>query len=143
MQIDANELTFDSEFDVVFSNAVLHWIKASETTLKIFQESPKPKGIFLAQFGGEENAVELLKIADSKLEYEKQSFYFKNFAFPYGFYGLDKYDKWLKDANFSVKHLEMHSKDMALEGEKGLFAWIASTWLPYMQQIPQELKEDI
>jgi hypothetical protein len=36
----------------------------------------------------------------------------------------------------------MHSEDMALEGEKGLFAWIASTWLLYIQQIPKELKED-
>ena len=76
------------------------------------------------------------------LEDEKWSSYFKNFVFPYGFYGPDEYDKWLKDAGFSVKRLEMHSKDMALEGEKGLFAWIASTWLPYIQQIPQELKED-
>jgi hypothetical protein len=31
---------------------------------------------------------------------------------------------------------------MSLEGENRLFAWIASTWLPYIQQIPQELKED-
>jgi len=31
---------------------------------------------------------------------------------------------------------------MALEGEKGLFAWIASTWNPYTQQVPEELKEE-
>jgi hypothetical protein len=30
-----------------------------------------------------------------------------------------------------VKQLELISKDMALEGEKGLFSWIASTWSPY------------
>jgi len=31
---------------------------------------------------------------------------------------------------------------MALEGKKGLFAWIESTWHPYTQRVPPELKED-
>lgn len=118
MQIDANELTFDSEFDVVFSNSVLRWIGTLEIALKGFGKVSNLRGYFLAQFEGEGNAVEVLKIADSKLEDEKWSSNFKNFVFPYGFYGLDKCDKWLKNANFSVKHLEMHSKDMAIEGEK-------------------------
>ena len=53
MQIDANELTFDSEFDVVFSNAVLHWIKAPETALKGFWKSLKPEWIFSGSVWGE------------------------------------------------------------------------------------------
>lgn len=142
MQINASELTFDSEFDVVFSNAVLHWIRAPETTLKVFWRSLKPNGVFLAQFGGKGNAAEVLKIADFMLEDEKWSYYFRNFVFPYGFYGPEEYSKWLKDAGFSVKRLELSSKDMVLKGEKGLYAWIASTWLPYIQQVPQELKKD-
>jgi len=141
-QMDANELTFDSEFDVVFSNAVLHWIKTPENVLKGFWKSLKPDGIFLAQFGGKGNAAEVLKIADYMLEDEKWSSYFKNFEFPYGFFGPDEYGKWLKDAGFSVKRLELYSKDMALEGEKRFFAWIATTWLPYIERVPQELKED-
>ena len=136
MQINADELTFNSEFDIVFSNAVLHWIKAPETALKCFWKSLKPEGIFLAQFGGKGNAAELFKITDSMLEDEKWSSSFKNFVFPYGFYVTGGYDKWLKGAGFSVERLEMHSQDMALEGEKGLFAWIASTWLPYIQRLP-------
>lgn len=142
MQINADELTFDSEFDVVFSNAVLHWIKDPGNALKCFWESLKPGGIFLAQFGGKGNAADILKIADFMLESEKWSSYFRNFVFPFGFYGPEEYDKWLKEANFSVKRLEIISKDLALEGEKGLFAWIASTWHPYIQQVPSELKED-
>jgi ubiquinone/menaquinone biosynthesis C-methylase UbiE len=62
MQINADELTFDSEFDVVFSNAVLHWIKDPENALKCFWESLKPGGIFLAQFGGKGNAADILKL---------------------------------------------------------------------------------
>jgi hypothetical protein len=39
------------------------------------------------------------------------------------------------NAGFSVKQLELILKDMTLEGEKGLFAWIASTLNPYTQQV--------
>jgi hypothetical protein len=55
------------------------------------------------------------------LEDEKLSPYFKNFVFSYGLYKPEEYDKWLKSADFSVKRLEMYSKDIPLEGYKGLF----------------------
>jgi trans-aconitate 2-methyltransferase len=142
MLTDANELNFVSEFDVVFSNAALHWIKAPEAALKKFWKSLKPDGVLLAQFGGRGNAAEVFKIIDKMLENKKWSSYFRDFTSPYGFYGSEEYGKWLKEAGFSVKCLEMPSKDMVLEGEKGLIAWIASTWHPYTQQVPRELKEE-
>jgi trans-aconitate 2-methyltransferase len=142
MQADANKLNFDSEFDVVFSNAVLHWLKAPEAALKGFWKSLKPDGVLLAQFGGKGNAAEVFKIIDMMIDNKKWSSYFRDFVFPYGFYGPEEYGKWLNNVGFSVKRLELISKDMALEGKKGLIGWIASTWHPYTQQVPEELKEE-
>ncbi len=74
------------------------------------------------------------------LEDEKWSCYFRDFVFPYGFYGPEEYREWLKNAGFRVKRLEMNSKDMALAGKESLFASIASTWHPFTQQVPESLK---
>ncbi len=112
MQMNASELNFDSEFDIVFSNAVLHWIKAPETALRCFRKSLKPDGMFLAQFGGKGNVAEILKVTNSMLENEKWSSDFRDFIFPYGFYGPEEYGKWLKDAGFSIKCLELISKNI-------------------------------
>jgi Trans-aconitate methyltransferase len=142
MQANASELTFNSEFDIVFSNAVLHWIKAPEAALNGIWKSLKPGGVFLAQLGGRGNSAEIFKTIDCMLENKKWNSYFRDFVFPYGFYGPEEYGKWLKDAGFSIKCLELIPKDMALQGEKGLFAWVASTWHPYTQRVPPELKED-
>jgi trans-aconitate methyltransferase len=142
MQMDAVDLPFDSEFDIVFSNAALHWIKNQEAALKGFWKSLRPGGKFLAQMGGKGNAAAVFKIIDSMLEEEKWSSYFRNFVFTYGFYGSEEYEKLLKKAGFLIERLEMSSKDMALEGERGLFDWISSTWHPYTQQIPEEKRED-
>lgn len=104
--------------------------KDLEVVLKGFWKSLKLSGVFLAQFGGSKNASKVLKIIDSMLENENWSSYFRDFVFPSGFYGLEEYGKWLKDAGFSIKHLELNSKDMALE-EKKTVARVASTWHPY------------
>lgn len=32
--------------------------------------------------------------------------------------------------------------DMALEDDNEFFAWIVSTWLPHIQQVPKESKEE-
>lgn len=143
MQTDASGLTFDSKFDIVFSNAAFHWIKDQEPVLRCLWKSLKPGGILLAQLGGRGNAGEIFKIVYLMLENEKWSPYFRDFVFPFGFYGPEKYGEWLKDAGFSVKRLELSPKDMALEGKRGLSAWmIASIMHPYTQRIPQSMRED-
>lgn len=143
--MDAEKLPFDSEFDVIFSNAALHWIKepeAIETVLKGFLKSLRPGGKLLAQFGGKGNAEEVLLVLNSMLEREKWSPYFKNFVFPYGFYGPEEYGKWLKNTGFSARRTELYSKDMALKGKEGLSGWFASTWHPFTQRVPENLKEE-
>lgn len=109
-----------AEYDIIFSNSALHWIKGPEPVLKGFWRSLRIGGTLLAQFGRRENAAEILKIIDSMLEDKKWSCYFRDFVFPYGFYGPEEYREWLKKTGFIVKRLEMNSKDMALVGKESL-----------------------
>lgn len=49
-----NALTYDAEFDAVFSNAALHWIpaEAQPTALSAIYRSLRPGGRFVAEMGG-------------------------------------------------------------------------------------------
>jgi len=49
---DARQLTYEHEFDAVFSNAVLHWIKDHKPVLVGVHKALKPSGRFVAEFGG-------------------------------------------------------------------------------------------
>ena len=62
------------------------------------------------QLRGKGNAVEIFKIVDLMLENEKWSPYFRNFGFPFRFYGPEEYGDWLKNAGFPVKPLELNPK---------------------------------
>src|SRR5688500_8322572 len=52
LQVDARALTFDGEFDAVFSNAVLHWVPDAMPVLDGIRRALKPRGRFVAECGG-------------------------------------------------------------------------------------------
>ena len=50
--MSAEALEFDHEFDAVFSNAVLHWIKRADPVIAGVHRALKPGGRFVAELGG-------------------------------------------------------------------------------------------
>ena len=57
MVCDALELPFDNEFDVVFSNAVFHWISDHDALLKNIYKALKPQGLLVCEFGAHGNVA--------------------------------------------------------------------------------------
>jgi trans-aconitate methyltransferase len=53
--MNAEELRFDGEFDAVFSNAALHWVRNHDAMLDGVHRALKPRGRFVAEFGGHGN----------------------------------------------------------------------------------------
>jgi trans-aconitate methyltransferase len=49
------DLNFDAEFDAVFSNAAIHWIRGQDEMIDGVQCALKPGGRFVAEFGGKGN----------------------------------------------------------------------------------------
>jgi SAM-dependent methyltransferase len=49
---DARNLPFQTQFDAVFSNAALHWIREADDVLNSIHRSLKSGGRFIAEFGG-------------------------------------------------------------------------------------------
>jgi len=137
---DARDLDFESEFDLVFSNATLHWVIDHLPVLKGVQRSLKSSGKLLFQMGGKGNAREILSVLDIVIRRDRWHRYFTDFQIPYGFYVPDDYRCWLEDAGLEAKRVELIPKDMIQKGKEGLTAWIRTTWLPYTAQIPENLR---
>lgn len=140
--LDARKLNFNNEFDVVFSNAALHWIVDHLPVLKGIKRSLKPSGKILLQMGGKGNAAAVIEILHNIIRNEKWNKYFNDFEFPYGFYGKEEYNCWFKDVGLIVNRVELIPKDMIHKGIEGLAAWIRTTWLPYIQRVPENLRDE-
>ena len=50
--MDGHSLTFDGEFDAVFSNASLHWMKQPDRVIAGVRRALKKGGRFVGEFGG-------------------------------------------------------------------------------------------
>jgi trans-aconitate methyltransferase len=53
--MNAEQLPFDREFDAVFSNAALHWVRDHDAMLGGVHRALKPGARFVAEFGGHGN----------------------------------------------------------------------------------------
>ncbi len=138
---DARSLTFHNEFDVVFSNATLHWIRDQRPVLRGIFDALKQKGKVLLQMGGRGNAASVLAVFDEMMKTDEWNKYFTGFEFSYGFYDPDEYGTWLRESGLQKKRIELIPKDMTYDSRNGLEAWIRTTWLPYTQRIPEEKKK--
>ncbi len=139
---DAQELDFNNEFDIIFSNAALHWIKDHLSLLMRIKSSLKPSGKILLQMGGKGNARAIIEIVDEMINEEKWKQYFEDFEFPYGFYSAEEYKEWLQIAGFNLIKVQLIPKDMEKNDNDELAGWIRTTWLPYTQRVPEDLQED-
>ncbi len=140
--VDARELDYDREFDLVFSNAVLHWVKDHRPVLAGVARSLVPGGKILFQMGGRGNFEGIVDALKSILSQPEWAQYFAGFSTPYGFYGPEEYLVWLEAAGLEPLRLELVHKDMVQEGREGLAGWIRTTWLPFTQRVPDALREE-
>jgi len=139
--MDASNLLFEDCFDVVFSNAVLHWVKNHKPVIEGLYKSLRGGGKIFLRMGGEGDAAGILAAINDIKSSDKWTQYFTDFEFPYTFLGVDEYQKLLKESGFSVGRVELMPKDMMHEGKSGLAGWIRTTWLPYTERIPKEKRE--
>ena len=98
MVMDARALSFEQPFNVIFSNAALHWVKDHRTLLRGVADSLKPGGRILFQMGGRGNGEEIFSVAAQVARKGAWQDCFRGFEFPWGFYGPDEYIPWLKEA---------------------------------------------
>lgn len=140
--MDACRLEFRESFDVVFSNATLHWIRDQAAVLHGIAQALKPGGLMLAQMAGRGNAAEVARVLVSLMASEKWSTHFRNLEIPYLFYGPEDYAPLLEEAGLEPIRLELVHKDMVHEGREGMAGWIRTTWLPFTQRVPEHARED-
>jgi trans-aconitate methyltransferase len=56
----AQNLTFDQEFDAVFSNAALHWMRPPDAVLAGVRRALRPRGRFVGEMGGHNNTAAII-----------------------------------------------------------------------------------
>jgi len=139
--MDARLLSYENQFDVVFSNAALHWVKNHHPVLESIYKGLRASGKIFLQMGGKGNAEGILSVLDELTYSTEWQPYFQNFEFPYGFYDVKEYSILLTESGFNIQRIELIPKDMIYDRISKLEGWIRTTWLPYTERIPEERRD--
>jgi trans-aconitate 2-methyltransferase len=141
--MDARDLRFNAKFEVVFSNAALHWIVNHKPVLAGIARALRPGGRVLLQMGGRGNAGAIQAILDEMMGTIKWHAHFAaDYEFPYGFHGPEEYHEWLAEAGLIDRRVELIPKDMVHADADALAGWIRTTWLPFTERVPAEIRPD-
>jgi len=141
VRADASMIAYKNQFDLVFSNAALHWIGDQASVLRGVKAALKPSGRIFFQMGGRGNAEDILAIANRCITEKRWQSYFTGFVFPYHFFSPEEYAIFLKEAGLVQKRLELIHKDMTQLGREGFAGWIRTTWLPFTDRIPEQKRD--
>lgn len=139
--MDATVICLDAKFDVAFSNAVLHWIPDHQAVLRGLRKHLKPRATILLQMGGAGNASEIVTVVESLVASHPWSEYFAGFTFPYSFYDVSDYERWLPRTGYKATRIERIPKDMVHKNIAGLEGWLRTTWFPYANRVPEEHRD--
>ena len=140
--LDAAEMSFGPEFDIVFSNAALHWVQDHLPLLKRIRRALRPSGRIMLQMAGEGNAAAMTDVVEKVMQQDSWRPFFHSFSFPYAFHHDRDYRSLVEMAGLVVRRVELISKIMSHQGREGLAGWIRTTWLPYTQRVPGEMREE-
>ena len=131
--MDGEALTFEGEFDAVFSNAALHWMTKPEKVIAGVDRALKPGGRFVAEFGGHGNvaaiatalrAVGIARGGDLSL------------ANPWYFPAPAVYQALLERHGFTVRRIALFPRPTPLP--TGMAEWLNLFRKPFFQQFENE-----
>jgi trans-aconitate methyltransferase len=141
VQEDASKLSFENQFDLAFSSAALHWIRDHGPFLRGVHAALKPSGRIFFQMGGKGNISDISAIVRQSIRDGRWRSHFSGFSFPYSFFSPEEYEGFLREAGFIPQRVELIPKDMTLMGREGFAGWIRTTWLPFIERIPENERD--
>jgi trans-aconitate methyltransferase len=130
-------LAFQSEFDAVFSNAALHWIRDQRAMLAGVYRALKPGGRFVAEMGGHGNIAAIrVALAATLRQWGLDSYAMDNNFFP----ADTEYRASLESAGFAVDHIALIPRPTKLP-ESGMRGWLETFRRGLLDQLPQQHRE--
>jgi len=109
--VRGQNLTFDTEFDAVFSNAALHWMRPPKAVLAGVRRALKPRGRFVGEMGGHNNTAAIIVALSAVLGRRGRDAHQLS---PWYFPSAGAYREKLEAAGFSVEDIRIIQLPTAL-----------------------------
>lgn len=136
---DGQSLAFESEFDAVFSNAALHWMKRDpDAVLAGVWRALKPGGRFVAEMGGAGNVASIRDALHGALDARGVD---TAQVDPWYFPTVADYRARLEAAGFEVQAIERYKRPTTLPGD--VTGWLSTFAQSFLKTVPETAREEV
>jgi len=135
----ATEMTFEAQFNAIFSNAALHWIPTPEKVASNMARALKPGGRLVAEMGGHGNVASIVAALESVLS--REGFALEN---PWYFPSVGEYAGLLESNDLQVVSAQLFKRPTPLKsGPGGLRHWLESFGSLLLAKVPLERRNEL
>lgn len=130
--MSGDALTFEGEFDAVFTNAALHWIKDAPAVIAGVRRALKPGGRFVGEMGGADNCASVRGALHDALKVRGID---PEPLDPWFFPDEAEYTRLLEEGGFEVLAIERFSRPTPLPGP--LEDWLDTFCEFFLKALPE------
>jgi trans-aconitate 2-methyltransferase len=137
---DIDDLDFVQGFDVIFSNAALHWVKDHDRLLSNVHRALRPGGIVRFNFAGDGNCSNFFATVREMMASPRYSRYFEEFLWPWYMPTVEAYEEKVRSTGHFDSQVWGEVADRTFT-EAGLIGWIEQpSIVPLLEQVASDDK---
>jgi trans-aconitate methyltransferase len=137
IEADMHSLSLDQSFDVVFTNAVLHWTRDIDAVLTGVRQHLRPGGRFVGEFGGFGNVAAISTAMRGAIATHG----FPSSPFAWYFPTPEEFAQRLERASFRVDSIALIPRPTPLPA--GMQGWLETFALPFLSHLPAESRPSV
>lgn len=129
--MSADSLNYENEFDAVFSNAVLHWVRRADDAIACVFRALKSGGRFVGEMGGVGCVEKIRTVLVAALDRRGID---GRAAEPWYFPTVEDYGSRLKRGGFRVDYIELIPRPTPLPGD--ISGWLETFAESFITKLP-------
>ncbi len=137
-KLDGHALDFSSEFDAVFSNSALHWMRKPALVIAGVARALKPRGRFVGEFGGHGNVAAIataMRAVGNKRNGDPA------LVAPWFFPTVEEYRELLSEGGFIVREIALVPRPTPLK--TGMEGWLRTFGRSFFDQFAEPDRSDV
>ena len=139
---DINALDYNEKFDLVFSNATLHWIKDHGALLRRVYRALRENGVVRFNFAADGNCSHLLAVVSKAMALPAYQPHFHSFDWPWYMPTLAQYEDVMHQSGFRDIHVTLENADRFFADAEAMVRWVEQPSLvPFLAHLDEAHKQ--